>query len=56
MAWFNGNLLSITFVVDVLNVVFPDCHVQWDDLVIIDGHWTIDGIDPIDWCRNRPMD
>jgi hypothetical protein len=50
MAWFNGNMLTRMQVVDALNIVFPDLHLQWDDLEIIDDAWTIDGTEPLEWC------
>jgi hypothetical protein len=51
MAWFNGNLLTRTQLVDALNAAFPELNLQWDDVEIIDDAWTIDGIEPLMWCK-----
>lgn len=56
MAWFNGNELTRSQVTDALNETFPDLHIQWDDLEIIDGEWTIDGMNPLEWCEAMTRD
>lgn len=39
-----------------LNSLYPDLHLQWDDLEIIDDEWTIDGMEPVEWCQAMMMD
>ena len=36
--------------------MYPELHLQWDDLEIIDGEWTIDGMEPLEWCQAMTMD
>jgi hypothetical protein len=55
-AYVRGDYLNVAELTCSLNAAYPELELQTDDLVIIDGLWTIDGMDPYEWCEAMMMD
>jgi hypothetical protein len=55
-AYVAGELVSNDGLLFNLDSMYPELHLQLDDLEIIDGEWTIDGMEPLEWCRAMMME
>lgn len=55
-AYVAGELVSRAGLLFNLDSMYPELELQQDDLEIIDGEWTIDGMEPLEWCEAMMMD